>query len=780
MEKEVIAISVRDFIEFIFRSGDIDNRRKRYIENAMQEGSKIHRMIQRRMGSNYKAEVGLTQTFDMNEFEIKVHGRADGIIDIEQNVTIDEIKGTYKELKHIKEPIKEHLYQAMCYAYLYARNKKIEEIKIQLTYCNLETEEIKYFHETFFLIDLEQWFMEALFCYKKWCRFKLEWKRNRDRTLLEFELPFSYRKGQKELITHIYHSIWHKSKLFLHAPTGIGKTISTIFPAMKSMGKGHVNKIFYFTSKTITREVAKDTFLLLENKGVDFKSIVLTAKEKICFLAKVDCNPISCRYALGHYDRVNDCIFELINNENTITRKEIIEYALKYTVCPFELELDVSIFCDGIIGDYNYLFDPHARLKRFFAEGIKEKYCFLIDEAHNLVERGREMYSAFICKEELVTYMNKIKKYHHEKLNRRFEAVNKQLLYIKKDCESVLVLNDIRSLVQAMGSLESAIKEILEIEKEGTIVEEILEFYFLISHFLLIYERIDDHYIIYAQREEESFFVYLFCVDPTSWIEECLNLGVASILFSATLLPINYYKSMLGGSEEDYTITSDSVFDEKKKKVFIATDITSIYEYRNEELFIQYADYIEEIMRAKNGNYFVFFPSYQLLESVYEAFIRKQRKKIYSIVKQNRNMKEQEKEEFLRRFREENNLLGFCVLGGIYGEGIDLKGESLIGVIIVGAGLPQISVRKELMKNYFDKVKENQGFQYAYQYPAINNVLQAAGRVIRTMEDKGIIVLLDYRFTNNGYKSLFPKDWSQISNVTINNIKNSILKFWET
>ena len=430
-----VRISVRSLVEFILRSGDIDNRRAASPENAMQEGGRIHRMIQRRMGPSYQAEVPLSYAYDAGEYEIIVEGRADGII-TEQSVqrvavTIDEIKGTYHDLKKMKAPVPVHLAQAKCYAYIYATQKKLPDIRVRMTYCHMETEEIRYFHEEYLYEELQTWFGELMAQYRKWADYQFAWQKCRQASIKEMQFPFPYREGQKELVTYVYQTIYHRRKLFIEAPTGAGKTISTVFPALKAMGEGMCERLFYLTAKTITRTVADDTISLLRERGLKLKSVILTAKDKICFMEETECNPVSCPYAKGHYDRVNEAMYDLLTHVDNFTREQIEAYARQYQVCPFELCLDMSLFADAVICDYNYLFDPHVYLRRFFAEGVRGEYIFLVDEAHNLVERGREMYSALLCKEAFLELKKTVKAYD-ERIAKNLDKCNKEMLALKR------------------------------------------------------------------------------------------------------------------------------------------------------------------------------------------------------------------------------------------------------------------------------------------------------------------------------------------------------------
>ena len=819
-----IHISVRGLVEFILRSGDIDNRKAAFSPEAMQEGGRIHRMIQRRMGAEYHAEVGLRYIHKTESYDIVIEGRADGIIieslenmstvpeltqegliaenessksDITDkiSVTIDEIKGTYHDLTKMKQAIPVHLAQAKCYAYIYATQNKLDSIRVRMTYCHLDTEEIRYFHYDYLYDELKAWFDEVIGKYEKWAEYSFEWQKLRQSSIKELAFPFEYREGQKELVTYVYQTIYHRRKLFIEAPTGVGKTISTVFPGIKAVGEGLIEKIFYLTAKTITRTVADDTFKLLRDKGLKFKTVILTAKEKICFLEEMECNPEACPYAKGHYDRINKAIYDLLTNEESFSREKVEEYAKKHQVCPFEMCLDMSLFSDAVICDYNYVFDPHVYLRRFFADGSQNEYLFLIDEAHNLVERGREMYSAVLCKEDFLKLKKTVKPYS-PKLERYLEKCNKELLSLKKECENYKIEDSISPFVMALNRLNSAMEDYLEEHDESPVRQDVLEFYFEVSHFLGINDLMDDNYVTYSQMNDDgSFILKLFCVNPSKNLQECMMRGRSSILFSATLLPIQYYKSLLGAQEGDYEVYAKSVFKPEKRGLYIASDVTSKYTRRSDMEYYNIACYIYETVKNRYGNYMVFFPSHAFLQNVYQSFMEYFADENIECILQKDHMSENSREEFLARFmgneecnlseainmdveiEDEKILLGFCVMGGIFSEGIDLKNDSLIGVIIVGTGIPQVCNEREILKKYFDGFGEN-GFDYAYQYPGMNKVLQAAGRVIRTAEDVGIVVLLDERFLTSSYRRLFPREWSNYEVVTSAQIAKRVEWFW--
>lgn len=786
-----IRVSVRGLIEFIMRSGDLDNRRSSMsTEDAMAEGSRIHRMIQKRQGASYRAEVPLSYIFETDDYNILIEGRADGVIDEPGEITIiDEIKGTYRDLEKLKMPMPLHLEQAQCYAYMYAYLEEKSFMRVQMTYCNLDTEEIKYFTYDYTFEELKEWFTDLVLEYKKWTDFVYAWKLLRRETIKKMQFPFMYREGQRELVTGVYQTIYHQKKLFIEAPTGVGKTISTVFPALKAIGENRADKLFYLTAKTITRTVADDTLELLRQGGLRLKSVILTAKEKICFCDKPECNPIACPYAKGHFDRVNDAIFELISNEDRFSREVIEEYARRHTVCPFEMSLDLSLFSDAIICDYNYLFDPHVYLKRYFSQGIAKDYIFLIDEAHNLVERGREMYSAVLIKEDFMALKKQIKTIDSV-LEKRLEKCNKIMLSYKRECENYRIEEDIDIFIGALQGVASRMEKFLEDHDENDyfvsadVREAVLNFYFEISHFLMIYELVDEKYVMYSYfLENGSFALKLFCMDPSTNLKLSMAKGKSSILFSATLLPIQYYKNLLGGEKEDYEMYAKSVFDPNRKALFVSRDATTKYTKRTKEGYERIAAYIHEIVKNRQGNYMVFFPSYAFMKKVHEIYEESfMDAMMEECIVQSESMNEEEREEFIGCFskedgRNERMLIGFCIMGGIFGEGIDLKNDSLIGAIIVGTGLPQVCFERDILMNYFNEAGNN-GFDYAYRYPGMNKVLQAAGRVIRTVEDVGIVALIDDRFLENSYQKMFPREWEQYEVVEVDGVAKRVEKFW--
>ena len=780
-EETIIRISVRSLVEFILREGDIDNRVSGSMEkDAMLLGGKIHRKIQSRMGTNYTAEVPLKIQMPCDGFVLQIEGRADGVLKDDGKVLIDEIKGILRSLEHLEAPVPVHLAQAKCYAYIYAVQNSLKCIDVQMTYCQMETEEIRRFCQEFEFQELQTWFQDLVTQYEKWAKFEIEWRNVRNDSIRQMEFPFPYREGQRDLVASVYRTILRKKKLFIQAPTGVGKTMATVFPAVRAVGEGLGEKIFYLTAKTIMRTVAEQAFSLLKEKGLLYKTITLTAKEKICFCEEAECNPDACPYAKGHFDRVNDAVFDLITHSGDWSREVLEEQAKKHMVCPFEMSLDVSNWADAVICDYNYAFDPQAHLKRFFSESGKGEYLFLIDEAHNLVERGREMYSASLYKEDLLE-VRKLVKAEDPKLAKGLSECNQQFLELKRECEHYQILKSVSHIALKLMNVLSKLEDYLEECKDAEKKKRVLDFYFAVRSFLNIHDIMDENYVIFSEMMEDGRFqIKLFCVNPAVNLQNYLEQGNSRIFFSATLLPVHYYKKLLSVEKDDYAVYAHSSFPQENKFLFIGTDVSTRYTRRGESTYQRFARYIAVMAEQKKGNYMAFFPSYRFLEEVHTCFLECVDHEVDSIC-QVSYMDEEQREEFLEEFEQERekSLVAFCVMGGIFSEGIDLTDDKLIGAVIAGTGLPQVCTEREILKQYFNAA-DMDGFDYAYLYPGMNKVLQSAGRVIRTESDRGVILLLDDRFRAMRYREVFPREWQQYQLGSVKNLEQEIRTFWES
>jgi len=782
-----IKISVRNLVEFVLRAGDLDMR---FMGSSRAvEGTKAHQKIQNEnrekysiiLGEEYLSEVSLKHSVMYNGTVILIEGRADGILTINNKVTIDEIKTVTKDIELIKEDHNSlHWAQAKCYAYIYAYQNNLELINVQLTYYEINSEKTKQFVKAFSAIKLKEFFDGIISSYFIWANITSEWNRERDITIKDMKFPFdNYREGQRELAVSVYKTVVENKKMFVQAPTGIGKTISTLFPAVKAVGEGHTEKIFYLTAKTITRQVAEEAFNKMKRDGLKFKTITITAKDKVCFSKGSACNPEQCTFAKGHFDRVNEALLYILKNENTFSREIIEIYSRKYKVCPFEFSLDLTLWSDCVICDYNYVFDPRVYLKRFFMDNSGD-YTILVDEAHNLVDRAREMFSAQIHKKLLLQLKRDIKGID-DQLYKILNKLNSFMLkmqkmcnedgYYKQNAEPIDIYN-------LLTKLTTILEKWLTKNEKSVIYDNFLELYFNSLSFIRIGELYDDKYVTYVESTQDDVVLKMFCLDPSKLLREASKRGRSVIYFSATLLPLVYFKEILGGQSKDYHLTLNSPFDRNKLRVMVAKDISTKYRYR-ENSYMKIVHYIYSVISAKTGNYMVFFPSYKYMDEVCNRFSQE-----YPQVKvkiQTNSMDEEAREAFLQNFSNSRgeNTLGFGVLGGIFSEGIDLKGDALIGVIIVGVGHPMICFEREIIKEYYDN-KNSSGYEYSYMYPGMNKVLQAAGRVIRTEEDRGIVLLIDDRFLHKRYLSLFPKEWDSY-HVTSNNehARNEVLGFWK-
>ncbi len=840
-KKTEIKVSVRNVIEFIMRSGDLESG---FIGNSRAvEGTRAHQKVQNsRDKAIYSSEVALSHSIEYDKFSLTISGRADGIINKEGNVIIDEIKSTNKSLDDIDEEYNSlHWGQVMFYAYFYALDYSLKNIGVQLTYFQLETEETKEFNRIYSLKELENFFEEVISKYLFWADYSFTWREKRNNSIDLLQFPFSsYRKGQRQLAISVYKTIVDKRKIYIQAPTGIGKTISTIFPAIKAMEKKNHEKIFYLTAKTVTRQVVEENLQLLYKQDLEFKAVTLTAKDKICFQEESDCNPDICPFASGYYDRINEAIEAILAEENLISREKIEKYAKDYKVCPFEYSLDIALWVDMVICDYNYVFDPRVGLKRFFADD-GGNYIFLIDEAHNLIDRARDMYSAELnldnlleLKEVFSTNRNLINKGKKGKIFNQFLAYLDKLIvlmdsymeqlsgresYVQKEepLEYQAILNGFISKAEELLTLNKkedgaqiSSKTIVKKDKDynyydinsysiNDMVELLLNEYFNVLFFMKIMEVYDENFIVYYQQGEgllnnanhymstdknisnqvlTNFKIKLFCLDPKQQLQAILKKGKAAIFFSATLTPLGYHRQILGGSNEDYLLDLMSPFDTNNLCLLMAPNISTKYS-RRANGYTNIADYIAAISKRKEGNYLVFFPSYAYMSEVYEVFIRKYPD--YKTIIQSRDMTEKERYTYLENFHSSSTkaIIGFAVLGGIFSEGVDLKGDKLLGSIVVGVAHPKICLERDLIKGFFQK-RDGTGYEFAYLYPGINKVLQAAGRTIRTETDRGIILLIGERFLTTRYQKMLPGWWNENKKIILSttDINKELLHFW--
>ncbi|CAH0347152.1 3'-5' exonuclease DinG [Bacillus sp. CECT 9360] len=754
-------ISVRALVEYVHRSGSIDLRFR--TNTSMAEGTKVHQKIQRQYAKTDQKELFLQTIFPYRDIQFHIEGRCDGLLFHDGIVTIDEIKSTSGELELITEdsyPV--HWAQAKCYAYMYAIDHGIQEINVQLTYVQVDTEQIIRFKQTYTMEELRLFIRLMAEGYYEFAHWQVVHIAERNASFQSAEFPFEgYRKGQRKLAGAVYKTIAEGKSLFANAPTGIGKTVSTIFPSLKAVGEGVLEKLLYVTARTTTRQAAEDAFSLLVENGLSIKTVTITAKEKICFQETTVCGKAQCEFADGYYDRVNPALLDILKNENVISRETIESYARKQKLCPFEFSLDLAYVSDAIICDYNYVFDPRVSLQRLMEEQ-KKKTILLVDEAHNLVDRARSMFSAELLKSVFLQLKRQYKDKHAE-IFTTSNKINQFFIDLKKRSESekVIELTGIpEDLFELLEQFTDAAEQYLLLNPQNDADnQELLEAYFSAQNFIRISGLYDERFTVYTEISRKEMMLKIFCLDPSELLKKTSKRYRTAIHFSATLSPLSFFIDMLGGEESDYSISISSPFSPEQNEVYIKKVSTR---YRNRESSKKdLVAMLQSLLTGRTGNYLVFFPSYRYMNQVFEDFNQDGR---FQTIIQNPAMDDAARTAFLAAFEPGNEsiLIGFAVMGGIFSEGIDLKGDRLSGVVIVGVGMPQIGLERDIIKNYFESKGKN-GFDYAYVYPGMNKVLQAGGRLIRSEDDHGLIVLADDRFLTNKYKKMLPENWSSFT-----------------
>lgn len=776
------SISVRSLVEFVMQSGDITPGGFQRRDRA-QLGTQGHKRVQRSRPDGYETEVEVICQVEGAEPPFVVRGRIDGLYASHEPVIIEEIKTTTLSLELVNEdhnPL--HWAQAQCYAYMYARQHRLSDVRIHLTYYQLDSHEEKTFERQFMWADLEIFFSNLITPYLDWFRKVQAWQIRRDQSIEQLNFPYEeYRSGQRDLAVTVYKTIREKNRSYIQSPTGVGKTIATLFPSVKALGLGLAEKIFYLTAKTSGRLVAEKALEDMRRSDLYLRSVTLTAKEKICFCPPVNCDPDVCIFARGYFDKVKLALEEL-DQHQAFTRPVIEELARKYEICPFEFSLDLALWVDCIICDYNYVFDPRVYLHRFFDFGI-EPYIFLVDEAHNLPDRARAMYSSELDKGTVLQLQHTLKP-HVPTLAKKLSEINKILLEKRKTCEeegkeALIEHEPPETLLKAIREFSHKAEDWLVLNQAADFRQELLEFYFLCSNYLRTAEYFDTFYVSYFERRGQSDLrAKLFCLDPAPMLGAPLERSQSTVFFSATLLPMDYFMKLLTGAADHPKRVFQSPFPQENVCLLIHNKISTKYVQRAES-YDAIAETIETVLSTHVGNYLVYFPSYVYLNEVVERL--KERLPESQLLIQERGMTEEARDAFLARFSSTNEetLVGLAVMGGIFGEGIDLVGERLIGVVVVGVGIPQLGLERDLIKEYFDR-DLGSGFAYAYQYPGFNRVLQATGRVIRTDTDQGIIVLIDERFTQSHYRQLFPSHWRGYQVIqNTREMKDKLERFWE-
>ena len=599
------------------------------------------------------------------------------------------------------------------------------------------------------------------------------------------------REGQGELISSAYRAIRGGYTLYACAPTGIGKTASVLFPAVRAMGEGHCDKIFYLTPKNTAALAARDAAERLAEHGAVLKCLMLSAKERICPKGLV-CREVGaerCPLSRSAPAREDDAARELLASGKTVVDLPLLrETGEKYRVCPYELALRYAEFADLVICDYNYLFHPRVALRRFFSE--KGRWCFFCDEAHNLVDRARELYSCDLPLSFFDAFDPAAEK------NPALKAVLTSTRATLRRILSALVAENVETDGEGLkrgfyrqnalpegvleGSaelLDAALSVIAENKLPPDLLSGLRDAAYDLSEIVDKLSRYSSRFVSFITLRGDALAYRALCLDPSEIVSSRLSLGSSAVLFSATMTPTAYYRTVLGGRPTDDELDLPSPFDPSQLAVAVLDRIGTRFSER-EETLRAVARAVLTTVKAKPGNYLVFCPSFAYLDRLAEEVGRLAPG--LEIAKQGRHMDRKERQAFLDRFSEDNRraLLGFTVMGGIYAEGIDLTGRRLIGAIVIGVGLPQPTPENEAIREYYDDALEA-GREYAYVYPGMNRVLQAAGRVIRTERDRGVVVLIDDRFSEPLYRRLMPNHWRGLKYVgDLPSLSHLLSRFW--
>jgi DNA excision repair protein ERCC-2 len=775
--KKELKIAVRDLVAHVLRSGDL----KFEFLSATRpvEAIRIHQKIQQSRPDNYIAEVPISIQVASGTFILTIGGRIDGIYLESGGALIEEIKTTTRNLDYFeqhKDPI--HWGQLKCYAYIYAKVQKLSEVGTQLTYYQMDTGDTRKFKQHYTIDALEPFFQDLSADYLRWAETIVNWEVVRDESIRKLEFPYDeYRPGQREMAVGVYRTIKNGGQFLVQAATGIGKTMAAIFPAVKAIAEGLNTKVFYLTARTTGRIAAEKALDELRKRQLKLKSLTITAKDKICFKPDSACNPEECEYARGYYDRINLALKDLLGRD-ALTRQAVEQMAHDHQVCPFEFSLELALWADCIICDYNYAFDPRVFLRRFFQED-SDDYTFLIDEAHNMVDRSREMFSAEIFKQPLLDMRRAIRN-ELPRIYKSLGKINSWMVRARKTCDEN---SRVRHDKEPPAELLPMLRRFLRVTErwllrniKASFREELLDLFFAISGFVRVAEQYDESYVTCFENKKKDLKLKLFCIDPSVQLESALNRCNAAVFFSATMTPMAYFKKILGCNDKAAGLILPSPFARENFTLFISDNVSTLYRHR-ERTKQEVSRVISTMVSQKKGNYLLFFPSYEYMMMVFESF--KSGCPDSEIILQSPGMSESERDDFIDRFGRENQrtMVGFAVMGGIFGEGIDLVGERLSGAVVVGVGLPGISPEKELIRDYFTNT-HNAGFEYAYQYPGINRVLQAAGRVIRTETDRGVVLLIDQRYATYRYRSLFPTEWRPVKVQSHEKFANDLKKFW--
>lgn len=777
-----IKVSVRALVEHFHRSGDLTMESWEQINPL--EAIRAHQKVQKSRPKEYRSEVSVSFDVDESGYRLEISGRMDGLFEYADRVVIEEIKTTRRELSLLEAEARPvHWAQAKLYAYIHAAQVGLEQVGIQLTYYQLDTRKKIELQETFLFEDLERFFQDVVCRYVQRLKALDEWRAIRDSSIAAGDFPFTnFRSGQRPMAVGVYRAIRDHTQLLVEAPTGIGKTMASLFPAVKALGSGLTDKIMFLTARTTGKSVAEKAIEDLRRSGVHLRTVTLTAKEKTCFNPGNACTGEDCNFARGYYDRVDGAVQELVDLE-AATRTDIERAARAHAVCPFELSLELTLLADVIVCDYNYAFDPRVSLRRIFLE---EKFepTFIVDEAHNLVDRARDIFSAELWKSEVAALRRKVKPtlpglgrkltkittWYNQERRRCLDAGG----LIKEEAEPETLYPLLRKFLRDAEPLIPR-----RVSGEWPFRDDLVDFFFGVNRFLRVAEHYDSSYTTIIESAGRSDLkVRLFCMDPSGQLREALAQSRSAVFCSATLSPASYFRALFGCEPESPNLQIPPPFPAANLCLMIADHVATTYRERGGTIE-DVVELLTAFIGGRRGNYLIFFPSYE-----YMSMVRKQFDAIdpsVRVIEQSPGMSEEEREVFLTEFVEDRaeTLVGFAVMGGVFGEAIDLVGERLTGAAVVSVGLPGLSPERELIRDYFQN-ERGQGFEYAYSYPGLNRVLQASGRVIRTETDRGAVLLIDRRYNFSPYREMLPRQWTPIRVSRPDQVKAVLTRFWST
>ncbi|MBO4212581.1 MAG: ATP-dependent DNA helicase, partial [Clostridia bacterium] len=690
VEGGLVTLSVRELCERAAIGSSIDNRAtdgKASVER-MTEGTAAHRKLQSGRGADYASEVRLSCVTEYRGLKFSISGIADGVTDKNGDVTVEEIKSVVGHFP--KKPIPEHLSQLRCYGYFLLREKELDEIALDLVYYDLKTEKtfvFKYRETEATLFAEYAKLLDAVYRDAEYAKRHANEEIPSVKEKLVFPFP-TLRDGQEELIKTTYNAIKNGKRLFAEAPTGIGKTVSVMFPAIKALGDRLCDKIFYVTAKATTRREAFSAAARLFGECGSFRVCTITAKEQVCLCREAKeygrvsgfCNPDDCKYADGYYDRVGDAIFELLNECHGYSRRAILETAKKYRVCPYELSLDLSEYCDVVICDYNYVFDPVVKFRRYFADDAEPmQSVLLVDEAHNLPDRVRDMYSVELYRSEFENLYAAVGATEQE-LDKPLEKVIKFLRNLKKLCRDDLQKTDageqgfymdrspIPKLAETLKEFVKSVELWRKSHRGHPLYNPLSDLVMKARKYLTVTDYYDEKFLSYVEIYGGDTRVKAFCVDPSTVIDKCLEKIRASVFFSATFTPLDYFTDLCGGGKGAQTLRLPSPFDKSNFCVAAVDTLSTRNDDRDDATCKKIATFIAATVSAKAGNYICYFPSYAFMEKVFGIFEKKY--KDVETIKQSRNMSQTDRENFINFFSDDEDVLriGFCVLGGSFSE----------------------------------------------------------------------------------------------------------------